>query len=80
MNPNLWNDQTTASDSTDRESDQTGAQTAEAGEWTQSGGDVSPLTAAIEASQWNRADIELVLQLAQVALLLVWLVHTYTDD
>ncbi|WP_232703151.1 hypothetical protein [Halobacterium wangiae] len=77
MNPNLWDDQTTASDSTDPES----AQTTDAGEWeTTSGADVSPLTAAIEASQWSHQDVQVLLQAAQVALLLAWVFHITNDD
>jgi hypothetical protein len=66
MNPNLWNDQTTASDSTNAA--------------TTTASEQSPLTAAIEASEWSRQDIELALHVAQVGLLAAWVFLIYQND
>lgn len=68
MNSNLWDTTDTDSDSTDATASATAAS-----------GDQSPLSAAIDASSWTREDIELALQLVQVALLAVWLYSTYDD-
>ncbi|MCD2202744.1 hypothetical protein [Halobacterium sp. KA-6] len=68
MNSNLWDTTDTDSDSTD-----TAAST------TNAASEQSPLAAAIDASTWSREDIELALQLVQVALLAVWLYSTYND-
>lgn len=70
MNSNLWNDEHASSDSTD-------ATVATA--TTDTSVEQSPLAAAIEASSWSRADIELALQAVQVALLAVWVYHTYHE-
>ena len=72
MNSNLWNDTQTESSSTDATATATTAPSTTAGEQ-------SPLAAAIEASSWSRADVELALQAAQVALLAVWVYHTYHE-
>ena len=72
MNSNLWDtDQTESSSTPDA--------TATAASTTSEPGEQSPLGAAIEASSWSRADVELALQVAQVALLAVWVYHTYHD-
>lgn len=71
MNSNLWDTNETDSDST---ADATAAASTTAGS-----GEQSPLSAAIEASSWTREDIELALQLVQVALLAVWLYSTYDE-
>jgi len=71
MNSNLWNDTQTESSSTD--------ETPTVASTTDAGGEQSPLDAAIEASSWSRADVELALQFAQVALLAVWVYTTYHE-
>ncbi|GAA0276947.1 hypothetical protein [Halobacterium noricense] len=72
MNSNLWDTTETTSDSTDATASATASTTA-------ANGEQSPLSAAIDASSWSRADVELALQLAQVALLAVWLYSTYDE-
>jgi len=72
MNSNLWNDTQTESSSTDATVTTTTAPTTTSGEQ-------SPLDAAIEASAWSRADVELALQAAQVLLLAFWAYHTYHE-
>jgi len=67
MSTNLWDTTETESSSTDATVTATTA------------GEQSPLAAAIEASSWSRADVELALQAAQVALLAVWVYHTYHE-
>jgi len=69
MNSSLWNDTQTGSDSTDATTTDTGG----------SDGEQSPLDAAIEASSWSRADVELALNVIQTVLLVVWVVHTYHE-
>ncbi|MFB6087854.1 MAG: hypothetical protein ABEJ85_04975 [Haloarculaceae archaeon] len=73
MNDNLWNDQATGSGSTQ-------VHTTTDATTTDSGGEESPLAAAIAASSWSRADIELALDVLQVVLLLVWLYLAYHDN
>jgi len=72
MNPNLWNGTQTESGSTDATATTATAPSTTADEQ-------SPLDAAIEASSWSRADVELALQAAQVALLAFWAYHTYHE-
>jgi hypothetical protein len=71
MSTNLW-------DTTQTESSSTEPAPAAAPSTT-SGSDQSPLSAAIEASSWSRADIELALEVAQIALLAVWVYTTYHE-
>lgn len=71
MNSNLW-------DTNETDSDSTTEATATAST-TDAGGEQSPLSAAIGASSWTREDIELALQLVQIALLAVWLYSTYDE-
>jgi len=70
MSTNLW-------DTTETESSSTDATATTAPSTTSA--EQSPLDAAIEASSWSRADVELTLELAQVALLAVWVYHTYHE-
>ncbi|SEW10160.1 hypothetical protein [Halobacterium jilantaiense] len=72
MTTNLWDTTETESSSTDATATTTAAPSPTAGEQ-------SPLDAAIEASSWSRADIELALQVVQVALLAIWVYHTYHE-
>jgi|GEM_PF-1784798 len=70
MSTNLWDETETESDSTHA----TGTATAS------TAGEQSPLAAAIEASSWSRADIEMALDVVQTVLLVVWVYHTYSND
>jgi len=74
MHSNLWNDTQTESGSTDASA--TVATTDTDGS---PNGEQSPLDAAIEASSWSRADIELALNAVQVVLLVVWLYLAYHE-
>jgi len=73
MNSNLWNDTQTQSGSADA------TPTATATSTNGADGEQSPLDAAIEASSWSRADVELALDIAQVVLLAVWAYYTYHE-
>jgi len=73
MHSNLWNDTQTQSGSTDASA------TATTDTDGNNGGEQSPLDAAIEASSWSRADVELALDIAQVVLLAVWAYYTYHE-
>ncbi|WP_353634602.1 hypothetical protein ABSL23_02285 [Halobacterium sp. NMX12-1] len=73
MNSNLWDEHETTSDSTDATASATAST-------TDAGGEQSPVAAAVDASSWSREDIELALQVVQVVLLAVWVVHTYNHE
>lgn len=74
MHSNLWEHDQTTSDAISATASTTATAT------TDGGGEQSPLTAAIEASSWSRADVELALQVTQVALLAVWVFLIYQND